>query len=79
MDLKSYLSTSERGTAKKLAAAMGISTSYLSQMVAGDAVISIQRCIAFEDLTSGAVRCEDLRTDVDWARFRKVLCKKGRK
>lgn len=79
MDLKTYLANSERGTAKKLAEALGISTSYLSQMAHGDAQISIPRCVAFEDLTGGAVRCEELRPEVDWGRFRKVLCKKGRK
>ena len=83
MDLKTYLSTSERGTAKQLAAAMGISTSYLSQLAHGvkgqEVRISIQRCVVIEDLTGGAVRCEELRPDVDWDKFKKVLCKKGRK
>lgn len=31
---------------------------------------TIERCIQIEKLTSGKVRCEDLRPDVDWAYLR---------
>jgi DNA-binding transcriptional regulator YdaS (Cro superfamily) len=65
MDLKTYLSSSERGTATKLAAALGVSTSYLSQMVSGTSPISIPRCVEIENATCKQVTRKDLRPD-DW-------------
>jgi DNA-binding transcriptional regulator YdaS (Cro superfamily) len=65
MDLKTYLSSSERGTATKLAATLGVSTSYLSQMVSGISPISITRCVEIENATRKQVTRKDLRPD-DW-------------
>lgn len=65
MDLKTYLSSSERGTATKLAATLGVSTSYLSQMVSGLAPISIPRCVEIENATGKKVTRKDLRP-TDW-------------
>lgn len=70
MELKTYLSNLERGGLSKLAALLDISPSYLSQLSSGSASISEKRCIEIEKATNGAVRCEDLRPDVDWAYLR---------
>lgn len=65
MDLKTYIN-SERGTATKLAAAIGVSLSYLSQMSDGTSAISPKRCVAIEEATEGCVSRKDLRPD-DWS------------
>lgn len=65
MDLKTYISTAERGTAAKLAAALGVSPSYLSQMTAGSSPISPERCVAIERATDSSVTRKDLRPN-DW-------------
>ena len=71
MELKTYLSNLKRGGISKLANALGISSSYLSQLSSGLAPVSPERCIEIEKATGGAVRCEELRPDVDWAYLRK--------
>lgn len=68
MNLKTYLSELERGGASRLAEALGVSISYLSQMAAGTAAISPARCVAIEQATAGAVTRRDLRPD-DWAQI----------
>lgn len=65
MDLKTYLSTSERGSQARLAKDLEVSPSYLSQMAGGDTSISPARCVAIEHATSGAVTRQDLRPN-DW-------------
>lgn len=65
MNLKDYISTSERGTAAKLAAHLGVSASYLSQMASGLCPISEKRCVLIEQFTHGVVARRDLRPD-DW-------------
>jgi len=65
MDLKTYISTSARGTASKLAAALQISPSYLSQMASGDSPISPERCVAIERETANAVTRKELKPN-DW-------------
>ena len=63
MKLKTYLSQLERGGAARLAKALGISRSFLSQMASGYAPVSPARCIQIEVLTKGAVTRCDLRDD----------------
>ncbi|NUX55950.1 transcriptional regulator [Paraburkholderia youngii] len=65
MDLKTYISTSPRGTAKKLAETLGVSKSYLSQMASRACSISPRRCREIETATAGAVTRKDLRPS-DW-------------
>ncbi|WP_366520264.1 transcriptional regulator [Robbsia andropogonis] len=60
MDIKTYIAQGGRGTATKLAEAMGISPSYLSQMSSGKAPISPERCVAFEVHSAGAIRRQDI-------------------
>lgn len=68
MDLKTYITTGERGTAAKLASAIGVSPSYLSQMASGASPISPERCVAIERATKGVVTRKDLRPD-DWQKI----------
>lgn len=60
MDLKTYIA-SERGRATSLAATIGVSPSYLSQMANGQCAISPERCVEIEHATEGAVTRRDLR------------------
>jgi DNA-binding transcriptional regulator YdaS (Cro superfamily) len=64
MDLKTYID-GERGRATKLAAALGISPSYLSQMASGTAPISTKVSVKIEDATEKMVTRKDLHP-IDW-------------
>ncbi|WP_079218906.1 transcriptional regulator [Herbaspirillum robiniae] len=59
MDLKTYI-RAERGRATKLAAGLGISTSYLSQMAGGEAPISAERAVQIEQMTGREVTRKDM-------------------
>jgi len=39
----------------------------VAQWKSGRLTVPVQRCIDIEIATGGAVTCEDLRSDVDWA------------
>lgn len=67
MDLKTYISA-ERGRAAALAADLGVSPSYLSQMANGQAPISPERCVEIWQKTGGAVTRQDLKPN-DWPRI----------
>lgn len=75
MDLKTYISA-ERGRAAALAADLGVSPSYLSQMVSGKAPISPERCVEIEQKTGGAVTRKHLKPD-DWHRTWPELVEKS--
>lgn len=62
MDLKTYIS-SERGRAAALAAELGISASYLSQLAAGTAPLSAKRCVQIERTTGGLVTRREMLPD----------------
>lgn len=59
------------GGQASLARAMGVQPPTVNQWVKGDRPIPAERCPQIEALTSGNVRCEELRPDVDWAVLRK--------
>jgi DNA-binding transcriptional regulator YdaS (Cro superfamily) len=63
VDLLTFIK-SERGNASRLAASIGVSLSYLSQMSTG--TISPKRCVQIEEATSGGVTRQEMRPD-DWA------------
>lgn len=69
MNLNEYLSANGR-TAKKLAVDIGVCAPLISQWRSGSRSIPAERCPAIERATGGAVTCEDLRPDVDWAYLR---------
>lgn len=53
-----------------LARLIGIATPTVNQWVKNKRPIPAERCPSIERATNGAVRCEDLRPDVDWAYLR---------
>jgi DNA-binding transcriptional regulator YdaS (Cro superfamily) len=60
------------GSQQELAKIMGVTKSAVTQWIT--AGVPAERCPAIERATSGAVRCEDLRPDVDWAYLRATDC-----
>lgn len=64
MNLKEYFLT-RRGEQMKMANALGVSKSQMSQMVSGICAISEKRCVLIENLTTGLVSRKDLRPS-DW-------------
>lgn len=68
MDLNTFLSNP--GSSVELARAISVAPSLVSQWKTGFRQVPADRCPAIERATDGAVRCEDLRPDVDWAYLR---------
>lgn len=60
------------GTSAALAAALGVSRPAVSQWLRGEHQVPVIRCIEIERITGGAVRCEELRPDIDWTFLRDV-------
>lgn len=78
MNLLEYVKR-ERGDRSKLARAMGVPAILISQWSLGTRRVPAERCPDIERITAGAVRCEELRPDVDWGylrRRRKVVSAK---
>lgn len=74
MKLKDYFLT-RRGEQSKMAEALGISTSQMSQMVSGLCAISNERCVAIEKFTDGLVSRKDLKPDT-WQKIWPELAEK---
>ena len=68
MRLPDYLNRD--GAAKALAAVLQIPEPTVSQWKNGKRRVPADRCIAVEKATGGAVSCEELRPDLDWAYLR---------
>jgi DNA-binding transcriptional regulator YdaS (Cro superfamily) len=62
------------GNVSKLAAALGVTPQAVCFWRDGLRVIRADLCPRIERMTDGAVRCEDLRPDVDWAYLRATDC-----
>jgi DNA-binding transcriptional regulator YdaS (Cro superfamily) len=60
----------EDGKAKDLAREIGLHPVQISQWKTGARQVPAEHCPTIERATGGAVRCEDLRPDVDWAYLR---------
>ncbi len=60
---------------KQFAEAIGAHPVLVSQWASGTRRVPAERCPAIERATGGAVRCEDLRPDVDWAYLRGTGCR----
>lgn len=58
------------GSQAALALALGVTAPTVNQWVIGKRPIPAGRCPGIERATIGAVRCESLRPDVDWAYLR---------
>lgn len=69
MELSAYLKK-QRGLASELARSLGVSAVVVSLWATGARSVPPSRCPAIERATGGAVTCEELRPDVDWAVLR---------
>ncbi|WP_089401408.1 transcriptional regulator [Noviherbaspirillum humi] len=58
------------GSATALAAGLGITKGAVSQWKESARKVPAEHCPGIERLTNGAVRCEELRPDVDWGYIR---------
>lgn len=58
------------GSQAALAAVLKVTAPTVNQWIIGKRPIPAERCPAIERATEGAVRCEDLRPDVDWPYLR---------
>lgn len=58
------------GNASRLAKTLGVSVQAVCFWRNGQRSIPAERCPDIERATNGAVRCEDLRPDVDWSVLR---------
>jgi DNA-binding transcriptional regulator YdaS (Cro superfamily) len=54
------------GSQVALAAALGVTKAAVNQWKDEGRRVPAEHCPAIERLTGGAVRCEDLRPDVEW-------------
>lgn len=68
MELKDYLD--RRNAVAELASAIEAAPSLVSQWKNGTRPVPAARCPDIERATCGAVRCEEMRPDVDWAFIR---------
>jgi DNA-binding transcriptional regulator YdaS (Cro superfamily) len=57
-----------------LARILAVKPPTVNQWIKGDRPVPADRCVDIEKATAGAVRCEDLRPDVDWAYLRATDC-----
>ena len=69
MHLKPYIKQ-KRGLAASLGRTISVNPVLISQWARGIRPIPAEHCLSIEKATSGEVRCEDLRPDVDWAYLR---------
>ena len=58
------------GTQVLLAAALGVSKSAVGQWKEEGRRVPAEHCPVIERLTAGAVRCEELRPDIEWSVLR---------
>ncbi len=65
-----FLARQPAGYKTSMAESMGRPPTYLSRQLAGDRAFTVADCVAVEKYTHGAVRCEDLLPDIDWAYLR---------
>ena len=62
------------GGQASLARILGVKPPTVNQWIGADRPIPAERCPAIERATDGAVRCEELRPDVDWSVVRGTRC-----
>jgi DNA-binding transcriptional regulator YdaS (Cro superfamily) len=72
--LTNYLNSRKPEDQADFAARCGTSVGYLRKAICVNQRLRESVCINIERESSGAVRCEDLRPDVDWAYLRATDC-----
>ncbi len=68
--LLDYLNSLPKDARTSLCLACGTSEGYLRKAVSKKSKLGADLCISLERETRAAVRCEDLRPEVDWAFIR---------
>jgi len=68
--LRAHLNKLEPQAQAAFAANCGTTVGYLRKVISAGLRLGERLCIAIERETSGKIRCEDLRSDVDWAYIR---------
>lgn len=69
MKLSQYISESNTSAAS-FARSVGVEPAAVSYWISGARNPSIEKCQRIEFVTDGAVRCEDMRPDLNWAYLR---------
>ena len=64
MKLSEYFASKPRGAKSDLAAKLGISRTWMSQIISGRRICSPELALAIEQLTLGEVKRVDLRPDL---------------
>ena len=68
--LRDYLNKLSTAEQAPFASKCGTSVGYLRKAISKRQALGVPLCIAIERNTGGAVTCEDLRPDIDWAYLR---------
>lgn len=68
--LRHFLNSMSRAQQVKFAGEVGTSINYLRKAISVRAKMDAGLVVRIEQASGGAVRCEDLRPDVDWAVLR---------
>ncbi len=68
--LRAYLNAMHLQAQIDFAARCGTTIGYLRKAISAGQAIGEKLCISIERESNGAVRCEDLRQDVDWGYLR---------
>ena len=79
MDFKTHFGSLTKSARATLAERCKTSVGFLVQVAYGHRRAGESLCINIERETNGAVRCEDLRPDVDWAFLRGTSKSKSKK
>lgn len=74
MNLKNYFMAKTKEQRDTFAALCGTTRGHLTNIAYGQKPCAEKLAIAIERESHGAVRCEDLRPDVDWAYLRGTDC-----
>ena len=69
--LREYLNSLQKEQRARFIAACITSEGYLRKAISQDQNLGANLCIAIERESKGAITCEDLRPDINWA-FRRV-------
>jgi DNA-binding transcriptional regulator YdaS (Cro superfamily) len=64
MKLSEYFATKPRGSKADLAVKLGVSRTWMSQIISGRRVCSAELALAIEQLTLGEVKRVDMRPDL---------------
>lgn len=75
--LRRYLNSLPVGEQAAYARRCGTTVGYLRKAISKRARIHVETCVSLQVESSGAVRCEALRPDVDWERVREAMARQS--